>query len=152
MRGWRPLGLVPAAVRCRCTCLGTWSGQCPSPELATDPLDVAAGFHSWLLVLYFSIESQGSCCSHLPITPVLKKKMHMLIMSLAGPSLGPDITCSMFTVSNTGCSLRLALGSAGSVPLNSLTYVSCFQLASALQESLHAHLALFLHARVLVRS
>ena len=88
----------------------------------------------------------------MPITPGLNKKMHMLITSLAGPSLGPDITCSMFTLSKSSCSLRLALGSAGSVSMNSLTYVSCFQIASALQETLHAHLALFLHAQVRVRA
>ena len=65
----------------------------------------------------------------MPITSSLNNKIYMLIMSLAGPSLGPDVTCLMFTLSNTGCSLRLALGSAGSVPLNSLTYVSCLQIA-----------------------
>ena len=123
--------------------------------LPLTPFEVSAGFHSWLLVPRFSLDWQGKCCHTfelMPITPVLNKKMHMLIMSLAGPSLGPDITCSMSTLSNTGCSLRLALGSAGSVSLNSLTYVSCSQIASALQESLHTHLALFLHAQVLVRA
>ena len=110
----------------------------------------------------YQLDFTAGCCFHasawtgrataghtfelMPITPVSNRKMHMLITSLAGPSLGPAVTCLMFTASNTGCNLRLALGSAGSVPLNSLTYVSYFQLASALQESLHAHLALFLHA------